>query len=392
MGKMWIAFIVLVSGIANAELLPSATEGLKTKKTMQDFLVTLTALKAYISSDAEFINQKNYASILKGLKELSTAAKNTKHDPKLLQENFKFSRQVLEDHLVETERVFGTGNKIYARWMMNSTLGICVSCHSQIPTNSRQKSPFLVSKVYSSDFYQADFLFATRDFEGASQIYRKLIKDYPKSGANFERLELSVGRELSYCLRIKRQLPVCRERIKDFLKNKELPESISKRLNGWDGQLAKWSEIELPNPKSTKEAEINKFAEVNLSSEAYQTAGSFAEKKVISYLLVSGILFEYLQSHPLGANEPDILYWLAKTDRELNNTFFYSLADLYLRECILKFPAHPTALKCYDEYKEEMILGYTGSSGVNIPADVSDDLKQLKGFIDSKGKTPLKLK
>ncbi len=46
--------------------------------------------------------------------------------------------------------------------------------------------------------------------------------------------------------------------------------------------------------------------------------------------------------------------------------------------------------KCYHEYEEEMVMGYTGSGGTNIPKEVLDDLKFLKSYVESNGKVPLK--
>ena len=96
------------------------------------------------------------------------------------------------------------------------------------------------------------------------------------------------------------------------------------------------------------------------------------------------------QKKPTSSSIPEVLYWLAVVDREMTNSIFYSFADLYLKECMLKFPESGTAMKCYKEYESEMIFGYTGSAGTNIPREVLEDLKYLKTFVESKGKVPLK--
>ena len=55
------------------------------------------------------------------------------------------------------------------------------------------------------------------------------------------------------------------------------------------------------------------------------------------------------------------------------------------RECIVNYPAHPFAEKCYYEFESETVLSYSGSSGTHVPKDVRDDLKELKKLIESKG-------
>jgi hypothetical protein len=71
-------------------------------------------------------------------------------------------------------------------------------------------------------------------------------------------------------------------------------------------------------------------------------------------------------------------------DRWLNNQFFFSLSDQYLKECITRFPKSATAKKCFAEYDYQTRLAYTGSSGENLPEDVANELMDLKGLLAGK--------
>lgn len=387
------ALILLVGfGLfSNAETLKEKAKAPETKTSMAEFLDQFMALKKYLISDEEFQDSKNSEDISMHLNDLVKAVKKTAHDPQLNQENFKFSRQTLEDHVTETERVFRLGNKAYARWMTNSTLGICMSCHTQMPTSGRNFSVFMKSDYITSEFDRAEFMFATKNFEGASQMYQKLISDYPKSNLSPDRLEKSVRRELAYQIRIKRDFNAANSLVESFKKNNDLPLFLKTNLKEWGEQLTQWKNKKLPVASEVSSEQLAKFAEQSLSVDLNKVRIGDADSNLIADLVVSSLLYEYLQKHP-SFESPDILYWLAVVDRELDRSVFYSLADLYLKECILKFPGTSMAGKCYKEYEKEMVLGYTGSAGTNVPIEVIQDLKFLKSFVESKGKVPLKIR
>ncbi len=385
-----IALILFFCVCARAEnSLPKNSKN-RTKESMAEFLDEFIGLKKYLVSDDEFQDPKNFVEISTHLKKLAKAVKKTSHDETLNQENFKFSREVLEDHVSETERVFRLGNKSYARWMTNSTLGICMSCHTQMPTDSRQFGIFFKANYFTSDFDQAEFMFATKNFEGANAIYQGLVTGFPKNNLSADRLEKSAQREILYLIRIKRDLVAAKSLLNKFRQNKQLPEFLLRNLDSWTEQISLWQEKKLPDLAKASSKEIVGFAEKNLSIDANQSKVEASEPRFISNLVVSGILYEYLQKNPRSPDAPAILYWLAVIDREMTKSIFYNLADLYLKECMLKFPESPMAMKCYKEYEAEMVFGYTGSGGTNIPREILQDLKFLKSYVEAKGKSPLK--
>lgn len=354
------------------------------KSTMDEFLSHLVALKKFMISEEKFADPKNELEISMHLNQFVEAASQAQHAPLLNQENFRFSRQVLKTQLSETARVFRLGNKTYARWMLNSTISICLTCHSQMPTPSRTFKEFENHKTFTSEFDQAEFLFATRAFDKAAEMYDRLITGFPTSTDRIDQLEKSLERQIAFYSRIKRGPKEALTKISQYQKNKKLPAFLLKNMEAWSRQLKTWSLQKDVNPRSASESEIVTFAEANLDSEPELVSAT--NPKLVNYLRVSGILYEYLMLHPHSKTTPKILYWLAVCDRALNHTFFYSLANLYLRECITEYPTDPMANTCLKEYQEEIISGYTGSAGTHLPAEVQADLKQLKDLIEGKKK------
>lgn len=391
--KTWILFLIIVClGKGLSAQTGQSQKPQSTQRTMDSFLDQIIGLKKYLGSDAEFADAKNADAIQKHLKALASAAKVAKHDPKLASENFKFSQQVLEQHLVETERVFRLGNKSYARWMANSTLGICMSCHTQMPAANRKLDALFSLKSFQSEFDKAELLFSARDFATASELFDKIISDYPKTKLTDSQLEIAIHRQAGYYSRILRSPQKGVEILSKYLNNPGLQKYDRRSLNKLIGGFQNWTQLKWPDPSQASAAELIRFAKVQLNIDQPETNSPEEEPQLVSYLFISGLLYEYLNKNPQIPETPTLLYLLAICDRHINNAFFYSLADLYLKECMIQFPASPAAIQCYTEYEENTVQGYTGSSGVHVPPEVKKELKQLKDLISSKGKDKLKEK
>lgn len=358
------------------------SHGKETKAVMRDFLNHMMELKKYINSEEKFLKPENDAEIRKNLKGLADTAKDAVHDPQLKKVGYSVSREVLEEHFKEAERIYRLGNKRYARWMLNSALGICVSCHTQLPSQSRTwVNDLELGQNFASDFDQAEFYFATRAFDKASNLFHKIITGYPANKVKTEDLETALERQLAYYARVKRSPTLGLERFEQYQKLSKAPEYLEKNIRAWAALFREWKKENPLDPRFATEEQIQAYAEKSLSKELWDKMVDAENPRLVTYLKLSGILYEYLQLNPKSKLIPNILYWLAICDRNLKNNFFYSLADVYLKECIVKYPKSKVAKDCYKEYEENLIASYSGSSGTNIPPDVEADLAKLKKLV-----------
>ena len=101
----------------------------------------------------------------------------------------------------------------------------------------------------------------------------------------------------------------------------------------------------------------------------------------MTLLVSSGVLSKYLNDNPKSKLVPEILYWLSIAERRLSNTYFFSLSDLYLKDCVRLYPKSKYAKKCYQEYADNIEFGYSGSSGTDIPVEEKQELEQLKKYL-----------
>jgi tetratricopeptide (TPR) repeat protein len=350
------------------------------KSSMQELLVNMQALRPYMVSEEKFSDPANEGKIRDRLSQLAKQVKNLKHEQISSQPGLKISKKVLEDHLSETNLVFRIGNKSYARWALNSTFGICVSCHTQAPSASKGWS-LIGFGDFGNEFDQAEFLFAARDFDRALQLYDKLIGEFPDNKLQASDLETAVERKVAIFARVKRDFKAGLNSIMASQKNKKIPEHIRRNLLAWEGLFRAQTKNSFPDVKTANDEDIRKYVAREMKRGLWDSLIEANNPRLVTNLTVSGVLYEYLNLHPDTAIKGEILYWLALCDRSLNNNFFYSLADLYLKECVTSFPTQPIAKSCYKEYEINTILSYSGSSGVHVPDDVREELLRLRRLV-----------
>ncbi|HEX4926203.1 MAG TPA: tetratricopeptide repeat protein [Bdellovibrionales bacterium] len=348
------------------------------RPVMQQILIHIQALRPFMTSESKFVDPKNSETIKGHLADLSKLVKAAKHNETLKAPTMSISREVLDGHISETERIFRVGDKRYARWALNSTLSVCMSCHTQETQKNANPWKLTGFAEFGSTFDQAELLFTGRDYEAAIALYDRIIDEYPDNAAKLSDVETALERKVAYYSRVKRDFNQAIESMKRSQNNKRLPESSHRNLIAWEGLFRKQSKVILPDPKTANDGQIKAYVDKELKRGLWDALIEANNPRLVTNLTMSGILYEYLHHHPDTKIKPEILYWLALCDRKINNNFFYSLADIYLKECVHSFPESPVAKKCFKEYETHTILSYSGSAGVNVPEDVSAELRALK--------------
>ena len=71
---------------------------------------------------------------------------------------------------------------------------------------------------------------------------------------------------------------------------------------------------------------------------------------------------------------------LASIYKSLPGFAIWDLAEEYLGACIRENPHSEIGEKCYSEYDDSILTGYSGSSGLHLPRAVKDHLAQMKAL------------
>lgn len=384
-----VSGIVLCAGIASGQLSPPQGELQETRKLMDSLLGELLALKPHMVSEEKFKATENEANIALHLKEFTRLARLTQHDPELKTENYKFSQHVFEEHIADTERSFRLGSKSYARWQLMSTVSLCMNCHIQLPLANAKFGQFTSAGLFTSPFEKAEFYFSTRAFDQALRTYENLVQEFPANKVPQDQVETALDRQLAYYGRLTRDPDTAIKKLKAQMASPGLPKLLKKEISSAIDQFQIWKKEPSFDARRASEEQILEFARKHLKAvvESPRNLDQTGSRNVALYR-TSGVLLEYLRGHATSKAVPEVLYWLAVCDYANQQGHIFALSELYLRECMMKYPANPIAKKCYSEYESQKIFGYTGSSGTHLPPDVQKELEQLKRLVDSGGKVP----
>ena len=155
-----------------------------------------------------------------------------------------------------------------------------------------------------------------------------------------------------------------------------MPKLAKEMVTSWDAGLEEWKTFKPSEVKS-----IDKFIKTYLSplEEVKELAGE--GKNDITLLVASGVLSKYLNDHPKTKNTPEILYWISVAERRLSNTYFFTISDLYLKDCVKLYSKSPFARKCYNLYESNIESAFSGSGGMDIPPSEKNELVRLRGLL-----------
>jgi hypothetical protein len=327
--------------------------------------------------------KQSKSDLVKNLTDLSEIFKSAKHADFFKRPGFRPSLETINNHLEETIITVQSGNFIFAQKRLNVLGALCVSCHSQIP-QSVAKNAFGDNVVkesresFDSDLSYANYLYLVRRFDESRTFFEKAINDGLDKNSRYSHQELLSA--LRTALSIDTKITFNADKTEFFIKkwegDKRLSSSDRKMLSRWKTDLSHWKSFTPAEVKSIPDFISKHLVKLDMKKELM-----FSGEDDVTLYVSAGVLQNYLVEHPSTDMTPEVLYWLSIIERRMNNTYFFSLGDLYLKDCITKYPASAYAKKCYQEYADSIEAGYSGSSGTDIPLEERKEMARLKALL-----------
>ncbi|MEZ4290718.1 MAG: hypothetical protein R3E53_09370 [Myxococcota bacterium] len=106
-------------------------------------------------------------------------------------------------------------------------------------------------------------------------------------------------------------------------------------------------------------------------------------RPLVHYLIASSQLNRFLEAHDAegGRDVAEAYYWLGLIASRTEFDYFVSEGDFYLETAIRTAPRDPIAKQAFLLLEEETVLGWTGSGGSHMPADVRENLEALRQLV-----------
>lgn len=320
------------------------------------------------------------AELIKNLEDISLFFKSARHVEYFQRPGFRPSLDSMNTHLSETIDSVTNNNFAFAQRRLSALTSLCVSCHSQLSAKGA-KNAFgdAINKSkreeFESDYAFGNYLYLIRRFDD-SEKYLTLAIEKALSESRTHELYSSLRRIISIHTKIAFNHKQASLFVNKYVADPRLPTLAKNTLNDWNKSLKGWANF---NPEKIESIDI--FIETHLAPLEEMKEKTGQGDNDITLLIAAGVLSKYLNDHPKSQNTPQILYWLSVAERRLSNTYFFTLSDLYLKECVQLYSKTPYAQKCYNLYEDNIKFGYTGSNGTDIPAEEKRELARLRAFL-----------
>jgi hypothetical protein len=367
-----LILITIISLFTSPEL---RAEKQSPRPEMQLILQDLRALEIYLASETEFMRERNEREIGATLNKLNEHLKTLetrkvfKDDPSL-----KTNLAMITQHMEETARTFKE-NKQFARYMLQSSLQMCISCHTR---NGNGVELFLNSDVKDNGTMGfGDYLLATRQFTKARNFFENKIKDYPGNKLLPADLRLALFNLAILYTRVQEEPKRAVTVLTEFSKRDDVPVYLKSDLSTWIDDFRNWEKV--PDPKkNASEAELMSAAKQLLKNDDLNLVTDFDRKFHVRRLRASKLLHRLLETPGKSPLKGEALYLLGLLYHRLQNNLFFRFDEMYFRTCIMDYQKTKIAHDCYTALERTLLDGYTGSSGTALPRDVEADLAHLK--------------
>ncbi len=345
---------------------------------MHELAKEITALQKFLLTDSEFGASKNESAIKKSLGSLSS------HLAHLGQQSFasdpalKANLGLLRGHIEDASRSFENGSKPFARFMLQSSLQMCIACHTR-----RKAADFSWPEPDAGDIApldRADYYFATRQFSKGREIYEEIVSGFPgnkQAQWNLRRALLSLA---VYYARVAEDPQAGAAYFKKAGANKELPVYLQEESRAWSKEFSAWAKEPAGKAKGkTTETALLAKAKKLLRHDDLTLVAEVGRSFHVRRLRATALLHQVLEAP--GGKSPakaEALLYLGQIYPRLSSNIFFRFGEMYLKACIQDYPKTASARSCYVALELLVTEGFTGSAGTNIPEDEQVELFRLK--------------
>jgi hypothetical protein len=371
-----------------------------TKQIMHQALDSIVHLFPYMSSELKFKDPKYEKEINLHLNKIAHAFKSAKHIKDFQSPGFAPNYRIIKEHLDDTILSFTTHNKTFARLRLASTTSLCLSCHTQLPKD--KMTTFILDnkkvnrETFENEFEYGNFLFLLRQYKKAIRTYEASIEERLAKQVEMKKIQKILGsgsdqfdrtlfnsfqRILTIYSKVLKQPREAIALLSKYQSNKEIPKYMQREIAEWIKELKNWVGKKEIEHKIANDEEMKSFIYKYIAKLENDTDSINTGLHDVDLLLTSGVVSNYLADHPSTVLAPEILYWLGLSENRLTKNLFFTLGDLYLKECVIRYPKNPVAIKCFNEYENEVNFRFTGSIGTNIPKSKVKELNYLKSLI-----------
>ena len=383
------SFILAVgsaSGQANKPVAQPKSNA-NTRAIMDTLIGSLSEVLPLSFDMKEFSSKKRKHEILKSLRKLKDNAHVLEQHGEIKDKSFGFVAKSLEADANNVYRWFEKGYYDEAKFTLHNMTENCIACHNSLPETAKFPKPErFLSKINLQNLPALDkahYLTMSRQFDEALTAYETVFNDPEIQPSNL----IALGAFTQYMklsINVKSDFNRPQKLLLNIAGRPKIPMHVRELVLKWNKQLETYE-------KSAPLAQIT-MPGIRKTIEAGKLEMEFPKDRegLIHYVTANAMLSRYVNGNPSNTTDmAEAYYLMGVTESLLGYSFWISRQDFYLETAIRIAPGSSFSPKAYALLEDSLVTGFTGSSGTNLPDDVTDLLSELKTLIDNakKGKS-----
>lgn len=289
-------------------------------------------------------------------------------------DGYQISYEFVSEYLKVVKSVLMSDQIDYARSHLYALGEICTSCHTQDST-LRTLFSGTTREHFDDDYAYAEFNYMTRNYRDAVKYYEIFLAS-PARKTELEIIQ-PLQRIITIYTQVNNQPAEGIGHLRKFQNLKDHTSETKAQLESWIRGLEELNMISSQGNRPVRFDQLSHYVTEYLAqSEDKITETPSNVEQEVQRVWLRGQLYHYLNRNPDANEIPMLLYWLSVADRSIAYNFYFSMTDLYLKQCVLKYPKHPFAPRCFREYREYVNYIYT-RNGEPIPEGIQNELREL---------------
>lgn len=287
-----------------------------------------------------------------------------------------FISGMFRDEIENAHKGIEQGFYGYSKDRLKASVSYCIACHTRDASGPR----FPLLDAFQEPLKQAPWIdrvkfeVALRKFDSAYTDVMQKIEDPTILKSYRIGLEPVINIALSIAVRVKNSpeqaLLICKKILASDTPNT----SLKDKAMVWEKDIRQWQK-ETSQKFTTDKQLIDKAKQLIGLDSKKPYERSFSGE--VRYLRATELMHTLLKEHPKSEYTPEALYIIGLSYEVINEMTFWGLQEKYFERCVDLRPHSAIAESCFKSYRDSVELGYSGSSGLNVPEHVASKIKKL---------------
>ncbi len=282
----------------------------------------------------------------------------------------------MEQNLKGALKSFKEGNLTYSKMILKSTFSYCFNCHSRNIQGRQLNLNIDLTSFHLQASEKAELAFALRDYDAFYKTLTKYLEGSKNEKNSFEK-DTSLKYLLAYSVRVKND-PMIALRVLKRVRYKEKQKYKKDLYRSWEKSLSNMAKDKEIKPPFQRALMLFDQAKKN-------DAFKYDEHRYVDYLRITNLLHNsLLQSGKSKEERARSFLVLGMSYDVLHAISFWGLPNHYFEACIHEAPKSKIAKKCLQEYEDNIIFGYSGSSGTHVPYFETQKIQKLRALVNAR--------